>query len=143
MRLLQKYILGELVRVFLFVVSVLTVLLVFVGAFKQALENGLGPAEILRILPFLVPSLLPFTIPATLLLTVTVVYGRVAADHEVTAAKAAGITAMSLLWPSFIMGAVLSIVSLLLTDQVIPWAMTNIERRVAQMMEKIFLDVLA
>jgi lipopolysaccharide export system permease protein len=142
MRLLQKYILGELVRVFLIVLSALTVLLVFVGAFGQMAERGLGPEEILQILPFLVPSMLPFTIPATLLLTVTVVYGRIAADHEVTAAKAAGISASSLLWPCFIMAAVLSIVSLLLTDQVIPWAWSNIEVRVAHMMEKIFLDIL-
>jgi len=142
MRLLQKYILGELVRVFIFVVSALTVLLVFVGAFGQVSEHGIGPAEILQILPYLVPSLLPFTIPATMLLTVTVVYGRVAADHEITAAKAAGISALSLLWPSFVMGAFLSLVSLLLTDQVIPWATNNIEYRIAQMMEKIFLDIL-
>ena len=91
MRLLQKYILAELIRVFVFVVSVLTVLLVFVGAFGQMTENNLGPAQVLEILPYLVPSLLPYTIPATMLLTVTVVYGRVAADHEITAAKAAGI----------------------------------------------------
>jgi lipopolysaccharide export system permease protein len=142
MRLLQKYILVELIRVFIFVVSVLTVLLVFVGAFGQMSENNLGPAQLLEILPYLVPSLLPYTIPATMLLTVTVVYGRVAADHEITAAKAAGISAMSLLWPSYIMAGVLSVVSLLLTDQVIPWALTNIERRVAQMMETIFLDIL-
>jgi lipopolysaccharide export system permease protein len=142
MRLLQKYLLGELIRVFIFVVSVLTVLLVFVGAFGQISENNLGPAQLIEILPYLVPSLLPYTIPATMLLTVTVVYGRVAADHEITAAKAAGISAMSLLWPAFIMSAVLSVVSLLLTDQVIPWALTNIERHVAQMLETIFLDML-
>ena len=88
------------------------------------------------------PSLLPFTIPATMLLTVTLVYGRIAADHEVTAAKAAGISAFSLLMPSFVMGIVLSMASLLLTDQVIPWAMTSIDNRVAQMLENIFLDIL-
>ncbi len=131
MRLLQKYVLGELIRVFVLVVSVLTILLVFLGAFTKASEDGLGPGEILQILPYLVPSLLPFTIPATMLLTVTVVYGRIAADHEVTAAKAAGISALSLLMPSFVMGIVLSIASLLLTDQVIPWAMTSIDNRVA------------
>ncbi len=91
MRLLQKYVLGELIRVFLLVVSVLTILLVFLGTFTKASEDGLGPGEILQILPYLVPSLLPFTIPATMLLTVTLVYGRIAADHEVTAAKAAGV----------------------------------------------------
>jgi len=142
MRLLQKYILGELIRVFVLVVSVLTILLVFLGAFTKASEDGLGPGEILQILPYLVPSLLPFTIPATMLLTVTLVYGRIAADHEVTAAKAAGISAFSLLMPSFVMGIVLSMTSLLLTDQVIPWAMTSIDNRVAQMLENIFLDIL-
>ena len=142
MRLLQKYVLGELIRVFVLVVSVLTILLVFLGAFTKASEDGLGPGEILQILPYLVPSLLPFTIPATMLLTVTVVYGRIAADHEVTAAKAAGISAFSLLMPSFVMGIVLSIASLLLTDQVIPWAMTSIDNRVALMLENIFLDIL-
>jgi lipopolysaccharide export system permease protein len=142
MRLLQKYVLGELIRVFVLVVSVLTILLVFLGAFTKASEDGLGPGEILQILPYLVPSLLPFTIPATMLLTVTLVYGRIAADHEVTAAKAAGISAFSLLMPSFVMGIVLSMASLLLTDQVIPWAMTSIDNRVAQMLENIFLDIL-
>ncbi len=142
MRMLQKYVLGELIRVFLLVVSVLTILLVFLGAFSRASEDGLGIGEIFEILPYLVPSLLPFTIPATMLLTVTLVYGRIAADHEVTAAKAAGISAMSLLMPSFVMGIVLSLTSLLLTDQVIPWAMTSIDNRVAQMLENIFLDIL-
>jgi lipopolysaccharide export system permease protein len=77
-----------------------------------------------------------------MLLTVTLVYGRIAADHEVTAAKAAGISAMSLLMPSFVMGIVLSLTSLMLTDQVIPWAMTSIDNKVALMLEKIFVDIL-
>ena len=58
MRLLQRYILGELLKVYLFVLSVLTVLLVFVGVFREARESGLGPLQILEILPFVVPSLL-------------------------------------------------------------------------------------
>jgi lipopolysaccharide export system permease protein len=131
MRLLQRYILFELLRIFAFVLSIITVLLVFVGIFNQVTMNGLGPQQVLQILPFIVPSLLPFTIPATLLLTVTVVYGRMAGDQEITAAKSAGISAVSLLWPSFLMAGVLCICSLVLEDQTIPWAMKNIERAVA------------
>jgi lipopolysaccharide export system permease protein len=142
MRLLQRYILFELLKVFGLLLSVLTVLLVFVGVFREATESGLGPAQALQILPFVVPSLMPFTIPATLLLTVCLVYGRIAGDQEVTAAKAAGINVLSLLWPALLMGASLSLVSLLLTDQVIPWAMTNIQRIVYEAMEDIFLDML-
>lgn len=140
--ILQRYIAWELVRVFLGIVTVLTVLLVFVGVVGEAKENGLGPLQILQILPYLVPSLLPFTIPATLLLTVCMVYGRMAGTNEVTAAKAAGINVLSLLWPAFILSGVLSVCSMLLSDQMIPWAVANIQRTIAAAMEDILLDSL-
>jgi len=140
--LLQRYILGEIVRIFLFVLLCLTVLLVFVGVVQKATDEGLGPVQVLAILPYIVPSLLPFTIPSALLLTICVVYGRLAGDQEITAAKAAGISVTSLLWPAFLTGAVLSVGSLLLTDQAIPWAVSNIERTIKLAMEDIFLDKL-
>ncbi|MDQ3332313.1 MAG: LptF/LptG family permease [Planctomycetota bacterium] len=142
MRLLQRYIMFELLKVFSFLLSILTILLVFVGVYREATEKGLGPAQALQVLPYVVPSLMPFTIPATLLLTVCLVYGRMAGDQEVTAAKAAGINVMSMLWPALLLGITLSLVSLVLTDQVIPWAMTNIQRIVSEAMEDIFLDML-
>jgi len=142
MRLLQRYITLELFRVFVMVLIAFSVLLVFVGVFQQATENGLGPMEVLQILPYVVYSLLPITIPATMLLTVTVVYGRMAGDQEITAAKAAGISIFSLLWPSLLMGACLSVSALILTDQVIPWSINKIQETVLIKMEKIFLDQL-
>lgn len=138
--LLQRYIFSELVRVFAFVMLCLTVLLVFVGVFQEASESGLGPMQLLEVLPYIVPSMLPFTIPAALLLTVSLVYGRLAGDLEVTAAKAAGISVSTLLWPSFVVGAGLSACSLVLSDQAIPWAMANIQRTVVSAMEEIILD---
>ena len=68
--ILQRYVLRDLLIVFFFLLSVVTVLLVFVGVFKEMSATGLRPLQALQILPFIVPSLLPFTIPATLLLTV-------------------------------------------------------------------------
>ena len=49
--ILQRYILGELLKVFSLVLTVLTVLLVFVGVFQQATEQGLGPLQLLQVLP--------------------------------------------------------------------------------------------
>ena len=143
MKLLQRYILGELVRVFLLLVIVLTVMLVFVGLFREATERGLGPVQILQIMPYVVPSMLPFTIPATLLLSVCVVYGRISGDLEVIAAKSAGISAMQLLMPAFLLGTVLAVGSFGLTNYAIPWAVKNIERIVTQALEEIFFDVLS
>ncbi|MEK6261628.1 MAG: LptF/LptG family permease [Planctomycetota bacterium] len=140
MRLLERYVLSELLRVFGILVTVSTSLLVFVGAFSQAKEYGLGHWQILQILPFIVPSLLPYTIPATLLLTVCVVYGRMSGDNEIIAAKAAGISVLSLMWPSFFLSGLLSVSVLLFSDQVIPWAFGNIERIATLAMEDIFID---
>ncbi|MBR9803850.1 YjgP/YjgQ family permease [bacterium] len=142
MRLLQRYITMELFRVFAMVLTGISVLLVFVGVFQQASENGLGAMEVIQILPYVLYSLLPITIPATMLLTVTVVYGRMAGDQELTAARAAGINLLSLIWPSLLMGAMLSVLALLLTDQVIPWSIQKIQETVLVKMEKIFLDQL-
>ncbi|MEO2012756.1 MAG: LptF/LptG family permease [Fuerstiella sp.] len=143
MNLMQRYILSELLRVFALLVVILTVMLVFVGVLKEAAERGLGFAQIVQIMPYIVPSMLPFTIPATLLLTVTVVYGRLAGDLEFTAAKAAGINPISLLTPAFALGFVLAIGSFGLTNFAIPWGIENTERIVTQAMEEIFLDMLS
>jgi len=143
MKLLQRYLFMELLRVFLLLVIALTFMLVFVGVFQEATQRGLGPVQILQIMPFVVPSMLPFTIPATLLLSVCVVYGRVSGDLEVTAAKAAGISALSMLMPAFALGGVLTVGSFMLTNYTIPWAVGNIERIATQAMEDIFLDILA
>lgn len=142
MRLLQRFILFDLLRVFCLLLSALTVLLVFVGVLHQMTENGLGPDQVLEILPYVVPSMMPFTIPATLLLAICVVFGRASGDQEITAVKAAGINVLSLLWPSFMVGLVLSIGSFFLTDRTIPWAISNIQATVARQMESIFLDML-
>ena len=140
--LIQRYVFGELARAFLFVLSAVTVLTVFAGVIQHALEKGLSIEHTLLILPYIIPSMLPFTIPAALLMTVCLVYGRMAGDHEVTAAKAAGISVMSLLWPALFLGAVLSAFSLFLTDQVIPWAEGKIEQTIVRAMEDILYEKL-
>lgn len=142
MRILHRYVLMELLRVFGMLVLGLTVLLVFVGVAGEASKNGLGPKQIRDILPYIVPSLFPFTIPATLLLTVCVVYGRMAGDQEITAIKSAGISVLRVLWPSFILGSILSLCTFILTDRYIPWARANIEGIITNAMEDIFLDIL-
>lgn len=140
MRLLERYVLGELLRVFGILVTIATSLLVFVGVFGQAKEHDLGYWQIFQILPYVLPMLLPYTIPATLLLSVCVVYGRMAGDNEIIASRAAGISVMVLMWPSFFLAGVLSLLSLLVSDQVIPWASSNIERVITLAMEDIFID---
>src|SRR5262245_11006360 len=65
-----------------------------------------------------------------------------AGDHEIAAIKAAGINVFAVLGPSFVMGAILSLGTFILTDQFIPMGRARIERIVTLAMEDIFLDVL-
>ena len=142
MTLLQRSVLAELLRIFAMALTVLMVILLFVGILNEAVRNGLGAEQIVKILPFIVPSMLPFTLPATLLVAVCVVYSRMAGDQEITALKAAGISVMTIIWPALVLGGVLSLGTLILTDQFIPWSRTQIQRTITLAMEDIFLDAL-
>jgi lipopolysaccharide export system permease protein len=140
MRQVERYVMMELLRVFGALITISTMLLVFVGVFGEARRFDLGIWQILQIMPFVVPSLMPYTIPATLLLTVCVVYGRMAGDNEIIAVRAAGIHIYHLIWPSLFLAGILSIGALFLTDQIIPWSFTNIERIITLALEDIILD---
>ena len=142
MRKLQRYLFFEVLRTFTLIVTGLTVVLMFAGAVKSAAEYGLAPEHLVRIVPYFIPSLLPFTIPATLLLTVSIVYGRISGDLEMTAAKAAGIHPARLLWPALLIGAALSGLSFVMTDRVGPWAVQRIQAVVVEAMEDIVLKQL-
>ncbi len=142
MRQVERYVLVELLRVFGGLITISTLLLVFVGVFGEARKFDLGIWQVLQIMPYVIPSLMPYTIPATLLLSVCVVYGRMAGDNEIIAVRAAGIHVMHLMWPSFFLAGILSVLALFLTDQIIPWSFGNIERIVALAIEDIIFDKL-
>src|SRR5262245_31789055 len=90
------------------------------GIVAEASRHGLGPLQILAIIPLIIPSTLPFTIPATTLFATCVVYGRLAHDNEILAIKAAGINLLKVVWPAVILGVVMSAVTLGLYYRIIP-----------------------
>ena len=78
--------------VFLLSLLGITGILLMAGIVAEASRHGLGPLQILAIIPLIVPSTLPYTIPATTLFATCVVYGRLAHDNEILAIKAAGVS---------------------------------------------------
>ncbi|HMP02437.1 MAG TPA: LptF/LptG family permease, partial [Gemmatales bacterium] len=74
----------------------------------------------LDIIPMLLPGTLPFTVPATVLFAVSVVYGRMAHDNELTAIKSAGLPLRLVLVPALLLGVLLSIGIYLLYREYIP-----------------------
>lgn len=118
--ILQRSILSELVRVFALALLALTGILVMAGIVAEAARQGLGPEQIVKLVPLLIPGTLPFTIPATMLFAVSVTFGRMSADNELTAIKAAGVPITYALWPALILGAAISAVVWWLNDEFIP-----------------------
>ena len=86
--ILNRMILGELLKVFVISLVGITGLLLMGGIVAEATQQGLGPAQILAVIPLLIPSTLPYTLPTTTLFATCVVYGRLAHDNEILAIKA-------------------------------------------------------
>ena len=108
MLLIHRYIMWELLRIFLLALVGLSSIVVMAGIVQETAQQGLGPEHILMLIPLLLPSTLPYTVPATMLFTVAVVYGRLAADNELTALKAAGIPIRVAIWPALLLSLVIS-----------------------------------
>ena len=106
--ILQRYVMAEILRSFVLALVALTSVIVLFMVMVEATRNGLSPREVLWLLPFVVPNSLPYTVPVSLLLSVCVVFGRLASDNEIVAIKTAGLSAFKVLGPAFTLGAVLS-----------------------------------
>jgi len=106
--LIHRYIMWELLRIFLLALVGLSSIVVMAGIVQETAQQGLGPEHILMLIPMLLPSTLPYTVPATMLFTVAVVYGRLAADNEITALKAAGIPIRVAIWPALLLSLMVS-----------------------------------
>lgn len=120
MSIIQRFIFGELFRIFILALLGLTSIFVLAGVVQEASQQGLGPEQVLRVIPLLLPSFLPYTVPATVLFAVAVVYGRLSHDNEITAMKAAGVPVRFAIWPAFTFSAIIGAAILALYIEFIP-----------------------
>jgi lipopolysaccharide export system permease protein len=114
-------ILWELVKVFTLSLLAITGILLMAGIVAEASQQGLGPTQIVAIIPLLIPSTLPYTIPATTLFATCVVYGRLSADNEILAIKAAGVNILKVVWPGIVLGLVMSGITMGMYYRIIPY----------------------
>jgi lipopolysaccharide export system permease protein len=99
--ILQRYVTGEVLRAFLLSLLTMTIIFVLFMVAAEAMRSKLlGPQDVAQLIPYVVPSTLPYTIPVSLLFAVTVVYGRIAGDNEIIAVKSAGLSVMTVIWPT-------------------------------------------
>ena len=119
--LLHRMVLWEMVKVFTISLLAITGIMLMGGVVAEASQHGLGLAQLAVIIPLMIPSTLPWTIPATTLFAACLVYGRLAADNEVLAIKAAGISLFKVIWPGVLLGLVISVSTMGLYYRIIPY----------------------
>src|SRR4029434_4402939 len=101
-RIIDRYILSELLSPFSMGVGVFTFFLVIDRIYhltELVITKGVPFFLVLALLGFTLPAFLALTLPMALLVAVLIVGGRMAADMEVTAFKESGVSPLRLLRP--------------------------------------------
>lgn len=142
MGIVSRYILFDLIKIFLAALAALTGFVIVFVIFREALGQGLGPSEILRMVPYALPQALQLTLPGTLLFTACMVYGRMSGSNEIMALKAMGISPKVVLMPVFVLGLVLSVAAVWLNDVAVSWGATGIQRVVLHAVESVAYGML-
>jgi lipopolysaccharide export system permease protein len=137
MKIITRYVLLELLQVFLVALAALTLFMLVVGLVKEAQQQGLGLVQILLLVPYVLPEAMRFAVPGTMLFATASVFGRMSASNEITALKAAGVTPMSAMWPAFGLALVVSFVSVWLNDVAVSWGRDGVRRVVVESVEQI------
>jgi lipopolysaccharide export system permease protein len=124
-KILSKYILREHVGPFTFALAALTSLMIlnFISRqFGELVGKGLPPSVIAEFFALSVPFTVALTLPMSVLVAVLYAFSRLAAENEVTALKASGVSPWRLVTPALIWGFVMSLFLLAFNDQVLPRA---------------------
>ena len=132
MRIISRYVLWELLQVFLVALAALTIFMLVVGLVREAQQQGLGLVQILMLIPYVLPEAMRFAVPGTMLFAVASVFGRMSASNEVIALKAAGISPVAIIWPAAALALVVSFVSVWLNDVAVSWGRDGVRRRGAR-----------
>lgn len=112
MKTIDRYILRQLIAVTLLGVMSLTLLMLLGQLFKELhsllVESGAPPSIVVDFILQVIPFSLTFSVPWGFLTAVLLVYGRLAADNELTSMRMAGLSLWRLSAPAIGMGIALS-----------------------------------
>jgi LPS export ABC transporter permease LptF len=124
LKLLDRYLLREMLFPFIlgnlgFLVFILLLLL---GTLSQYFINGMiSPTQVLLLLIYKIPYFLVWALPIALLFAILLTLGRLGHDREIIALQSGGISLRRLILPLLVVGLLLSLIDLWLSDQAAPW----------------------
>src|SRR5688572_2405559 len=123
MRILTRYLLRAHVGPFLFALFALTSLLfvnVVARRFPELAGKGLTTPVILEVFALSLPHIIALTLPMAVLVAVLYAFSQLAADNEITALKANGVSLRRLLIPLVLASVALAAFMVYFNDQILP-----------------------
>jgi lipopolysaccharide export system permease protein len=123
MRLLHRYLLRQMVAPFLFALGALTSIMILnqvARRFGALVGKGLPWSVIAEVFGLSIPFIVAITLPMAVLMAVLYTFTHLAADNEVTAMRASGISVFQVVAPVFTAGVIIAVLSFLFSDQVLP-----------------------
>ena len=109
MRIIDRYIIREIIPPFLIALLVFTFILIIpfiIDLAEQMIAKGVPWTTLLKLMATLVPGVAALTIPMALLIGILVAMGRLSADREVVVLMACGVSPYRLLQPILFVGVV-------------------------------------
>ena len=117
---LSRYIFWDLLRIFLMASGALAGIMSFGGLLRPLTQQGLDSTQVGQLLTYFTPAMTAYSFPIAALFATTMVYGRLSADNELTACRAAGISLLSVAVPAFLLGSLVVLVSFIFLSFVVP-----------------------
>ncbi|HYF40329.1 MAG TPA: LptF/LptG family permease [Gemmatimonadales bacterium] len=123
MRLLNRYILRQLAAPFIFALAAQTSLMLLSQVAKKfgaLVGKGLPWTVIAEVFALSLPFIVAMTLPMAVLLAVLYTFSHLAADNEITAMRASGISVYQVLKPVLLWGVCMAAFNFAFVDQVLP-----------------------
>ena len=133
----NRYILSEVLKLFVIALVAFTSISILYGITQQLLRQGLGAMAIVELLPYILPVSLQYALPATLLFAVCSVYGRISADSELLAVMAVGVSPAKFITPTLVLSFVISLFAVWLNDIAYSWGKPGINRVILHSIEDV------
>ncbi|MHC4294026.1 MAG: LptF/LptG family permease [Planctomycetota bacterium] len=117
---LHGYISRDLAKVSGLALVAFTSIMTIFAIVEPLRREGLAAGQSLTLIGFTLPMMMSLTLPIAALFAATIVYGRFAQDNELMACRASGISTITLLRPALVLGAIVTVLSLILNSFVTP-----------------------
>jgi LPS export ABC transporter permease LptF len=124
MVILRRYMLKEWFGAFLASLGIFTLILSIGNLTKLVdliISKGVESYFVLKLFLFILPFSLVYTVPIASLISTLLTFGRFSADNEIIAIRTAGISLKKVSIPFLILGIILSLISFILNNKVLPY----------------------